>query len=382
MVNNESSRERRVIAYGLINGVGFIDYSIGEEGIGKYVSKEIEFSRSTSICPQPDDILVKLDMEQNKRDFSEKMRKEVSNGMYAIRILVKTTRSEEPTKIDNAFNDIDIFLSTLRIIKPNLAYPKYRFVFYPEEDKYFYLSRGSLSNCFSIEMNMDKKDIWLRKFDAGLAGAVEKIWNNIPRITLKKNRVLLALKLQEAAYREYANETRILLFAIALECLFSTERTDLMHNLASRSARFLSDDAVERKRIYHQVIFAYNIRSMIVHGLKDSIIRCKYSFAEIIFRECVRCSLRKILGEDNFINAFTDSDRKKYHVFLKNLGLNIKHNLIYESDVYWIPVTNESRVGPYCPQCWRKERLPIKMQFRKASQKWRCFVCGCYKIIE
>ncbi len=382
MPNDDFLHERQVIAYGLIKGIGFIDYSKGETGIGKYLSREIKFSRNASICPQPDDILVKLDMEQNKKDFSEKMRREVSNGMYAVKILIKTTKKEESTKIEKAFNDINIFLSTLRIIKPNLAYPKYKFVFYPDENKYFYRSRSHLSNCFSIEMNMDKKDIWLRKFDVGLTGAVEKIWNNIPRITSKKNRVLLALKLQEAAYLEYANEIRILLFAIALECLFSTERTDLMHNLASRSARFLSDDAIERKRIYHQVILAYNIRSMIVHGLKDSIIRCKYSFAEIIFRECVRCSLRKILAEDNLINVFTNSDKKIYHTFLKNLGLNITHNLIYENDVYWIPITNKLRVGPYCPQCWRKEKLPIKMQLKKVSQKWRCLVCGCYKIIK
>lgn len=32
MTNNESSRERQIIVYGLINGIGFIDYRKGEKG--------------------------------------------------------------------------------------------------------------------------------------------------------------------------------------------------------------------------------------------------------------------------------------------------------------------------------------------------------------
>jgi|GEM_PF-4090007 len=150
MPNDDFLHERQVIVYGLVNGIFFIDYSIGEEGIGKYLSKEIKFSRNASICPQPDDILVKLDKEQNKKDFSEKMRKEVSNGMYAVKILIKTTKNEKATKIEKAFNDINIFLSTLRIIKPNLAYPKYKFVFYPDEDKYYYSSRGEVGSALEI----------------------------------------------------------------------------------------------------------------------------------------------------------------------------------------------------------------------------------------
>lgn len=373
MINNDMLSERQVVLYGLIRGFGFIDQ-------GKYLSKEIKFSRNTAICPPPNDILEKL--EQHEEYLSENMKKAISSGRCAVKIVLTTNKRDESTKLKKGFDDMHKFISTLRIIKPNLAYPQYEFVFYPQRNKYFLRTLSHLSNCFSIEMNINQKDISLRKFDISLTANVEEIWNNIPQITSSGNRIWLAFNLHETAYLEYTNEVRILLFAIALECLFSTERTNLMHNLASRTARFLTDNIKMRERIYRHIILAYNIRSMIVHGLKDSIAHYKYRFAEVIFRDALRQCLRKIIKDEILINVFISRDQKVYNTFIKNLGLKTKHNLIYESDACWIPITNEFKIGPYCPRCLRKEGLPIRMQFKCKSQKWRCPQCNCYVVIK
>jgi len=369
-IDNDMMLEREIVAYGLISGCFFIDQE-------QYLSREIEISRKIVICPRPTDILKNLEPQQEGH-LSKDMKDEIFNGMFAVKSALITNKKDESTKLKKVFDDIHKFISTLRIVKPNLAYPQFEFVFYPQENRYFLRTLSHLSSCYSSEMDLDGKDILLRKFDISLAENVKEIWDNIPQITVSRTRVWLAFGMNESAYREITNEFRILFFAIALECLFSTERRNLMHNLASRTARFLSDNIKMREKIYRRIIKAYEIRSMIVHGLKKPTAHCKYRFAEVVFRDMIRQCLEKIIKQKSLINIFTDQGQKVYNTFLKNLGTNTEHNLHYENGACWIPITNKFKIGRYCPQCWKKERIPIKMEFKTQSQKWRCTHCNKY----
>jgi hypothetical protein len=59
---------------------------------------------------------------------------------------------------------------------------------------------------------------------------------------------------------------KIVLYCSALECLFSTQSSELTHQIAERSAWFCSADSEKRVALYSLVKDAYRIRSKIVHG--------------------------------------------------------------------------------------------------------------------
>lgn len=70
---------------------------------------------------------------------------------------------------------------------------------------------------------------------------------------------------------EYRKENSIVDFFIALEALFSKERSEIQYRISNRMATLLGMDINHRKTILRKVRELYGIRSKIVHGSKTVI---------------------------------------------------------------------------------------------------------------
>lgn len=65
---------------------------------------------------------------------------------------------------------------------------------------------------------------------------------------------------------------KIMNYCSVLECLFTSDNTEVTHKVAERFARFIGKDFEDRKRLFKLVKDTYKIRSKAVHGqvVKDS----------------------------------------------------------------------------------------------------------------
>ena len=55
-------------------------------------------------------------------------------------------------------------------------------------------------------------------------------------------------------------------YCTALESVFTTDSSELVHKIAERVACFLGATFDDRKRIFHDIKEAYSVRSAVVHG--------------------------------------------------------------------------------------------------------------------
>jgi hypothetical protein len=103
---------------------------------------------------------------------------------------------------------------------------------------------------------------------------------------------------------------RLGLFCSAMECIFSSGKTEITHRVSERAAFFLESEKEKRKRVYENVTDAYGIRSSELHGsqieekkkLQNLPMLCKQT------DEILRQTFKKvILDPDNF-HRFNDSD--------------------------------------------------------------------------
>lgn len=117
-------------------------------------------------------------------------------------------------------------------------------------------------------------------------------------------RVGRALYFLMIARSESVLPLKIMNYCSVLECLFTSDNTEVTHKVAERFARFIGKDFEDRKRLFKLVKDTYKIRSKAVHGqvVKDS-----------------TDSMKSLLKEmDNyvriiFVGYFTLDE--KYHVF-------------------------------------------------------------------
>jgi len=49
--------------------------------------------------------------------------------------------------------------------------------------------------------------------------------------------------------------------------------------------------------------------------------------------------------------------------------LEIKENLYYENNTYWVKKEDGSKDGPFCSRCWDKNKDLIRLRYHSA-QKW------------
>lgn len=91
----------------------------------------------------------------------------------------------------------------------------------------------------------------------------------------------------------------------ALECLFSTSRNKITHNVAERAASLVKNTVIERDELYKKIKTAYNVRSRIVHG--DPLNNNEDELAEM--SKVLDNLLRNILLEHK--NFFKEDTEKK-----------------------------------------------------------------------
>lgn len=290
----------KAIVYGLIPGFRFDGFK-----------NDIVFERGVIISSAPQDIISKL-LDSCSETVSIEDRKDIEGVQYTIKI----ETADSYATIDSAIKNIHSFVATLRIIKPIIAYPQYIFSYHYDADYYFLRVKSELDFCYAIDA-----DVEMHKFPVELISDLFSIWQNIPQIIQNSNRIWRAQWLCEKSYLEKYNEFRILFFAMALESLFGTSDAELGFSLSLRTARFLSDDLDNRKRIFRELKDAYNSRSSIVHGLRKRLSNTEIRTAEICFRENVRLSLLKIMQNRKLIDMF-DGPQEQYHEFLKTLEFN------------------------------------------------------------
>lgn len=95
---------------------------------------------------------------------------------------------------------------------------------------------------------------------------------------------------------------KIVLYCTALECLFSTAKTEINHRIAERIATMLGTSAEEKKDLFKFIKKAYDYRSTIIHGAnlkgdEEAIVKISVRLDEI---------LRQLLAGDH--EVFTKSD--------------------------------------------------------------------------
>jgi hypothetical protein len=115
-----------------------------------------------------------------------------------------------------------------------------------------------------------------------------------------------------AARNNAALPMKILLYCTALECLFSTAKTEINHRIAERVAIMLGTSAEDKKDLFRFIKKAYDFRSTIVHGsnLKGS--------EEIISPISVRLdeTLRQLIAGNHEVFTKSDAEIDEFFVDL------------------------------------------------------------------
>lgn len=271
---------------------------------------DLQTSCSITICRNPHNILSKL-LNDSKKYISTINQDRIDN----IRCVLTVETDDNNESINNGINKIEKFIALMRIVKPVVAYPQYCLSYHRAGDYYSIRRLDTRKVCYAIDSNTEMHKITIDKIPV-----LESMWINLQKIAKTNQRIWGALWLHEKAYYENYHEFRILNFAIALESLFGTSDAELRYSISLRCARFLSDDSIKRREIFEDVLYAYNIRSNIVHGLRKKIKKPELKKAEICLRENVRNCLIRILKDPNLINKF-DGSKKIYNEFVKDLVL-------------------------------------------------------------
>lgn len=105
---------------------------------------------------------------------------------------------------------------------------------------------------------------------------------------------------------------KIVSYCTALECLFTSSKSEINHKIAERVACLLGDTIEERKRLFKLVKKCYDVRSTIVHGssLKGESEDLKHLSQDLDI------ILRKLLSEDNEIFYKKDDELDKFFIDL------------------------------------------------------------------
>jgi len=119
------------------------------------------------------------------------------------------------------------------------------------------------------------------------------------------NRYIRAFFFTIAARSQAILSLKIVSYINALECLFSTSRNKISHNVAERAASLVKNTVIERDELYKKIKKAYNVRSRIVHG--DPLNNNEDELAEM--SKVLDNLLRNILLEHK--NFFKEDTEKK-----------------------------------------------------------------------
>lgn len=105
----------------------------------------------------------------------------------------------------------------------------------------------------------------------------------------KYPRVPMARHFSSLARRKSNLALQIFYYCIALQCLFTNDKTEVSHKIAERAAYLIGKNGEERKEFYKNIINAYNYRSYLTHGntIKENneILMQMSKFLDTILRE-------------------------------------------------------------------------------------------------
>ena len=125
----------------------------------------------------------------------------------------------------------------------------------------------------------------------------------------KSSRLLRFLCLLDRARTIPDLGVRLALFCSALECIFSTAKSEITHRVSERVAFFLESEGEKRKQMYQNVLEAYDIRSSVLHG--SQIDSKKLQNLDRVCRqtdEILRRVFKKIVRVPDDFHRFTDTN--------------------------------------------------------------------------
>jgi len=125
------------------------------------------------------------------------------------------------------------------------------------------------------------------------------------------------------AARQYPDlGMKISQYCSALECIFSTDTSELSHKLAERVAFFLAEDKEERHQLFNDIKSYYGIRSQIVHGSpisKNKIMHLSEYSKKL--DEILRRIFKKIIYDNELSTLFLHTNTKNLEMYFKTLIL-------------------------------------------------------------
>jgi len=114
---------------------------------------------------------------------------------------------------------------------------------------------------------------------------------------------------------------KIAFYCSALECLFSTDSTEIVHKLSERIARFLGSGTHERLKIYKNIKKAYSVRSAVMHGSAYKHKVCEEKVKTL--DNYVRAVFLKILDDkDVYEESIFHKDEQDMNLYFEELILS------------------------------------------------------------
>ena len=106
-------------------------------------------------------------------------------------------------------------------------------------------------------------------------------------------------------------------YCTALECLFSTDSSELSHKLSERVSSFLAENTEQKYQIFKDIKFLYSVRSQIVHGSPVSAKKIpKLPQYSMMADRVLRNAMNKVIYDKNYSNIFLTFNREKFEDFL------------------------------------------------------------------
>jgi len=257
---------------------------------------------------------------------------------YITNELMEIKTKEDMDKIGTSFTFyllriVQSFLMDLWEVKDNNIYARDGFlVVYEDSIENGFTYKSSLSAIFS-NSTLDSNETWYTRGE--LDQAIKKFQENVSDMfkfdssinyktptddiffkNKNSNRMERAFYFVLAARGNSALPMKIVYYCTALECLFSTAKTEINYRIAERIALMLGDNGTERKRYFNLIKKAYDVRSTIVHG---SSLKGKSEELEEVSKGLDQV-LRKLMITDNDI--FNKEDKEIEDYFL---------NIIFDS---------------------------------------------------
>lgn len=174
------------------------------------------------------------------------------------------------------------FVHSLWMIKDNNVYIRDGFLIVYEDDlEQGFTYKAALTTIYSassgseLESSFSKEEVidaisyftpfTLEEMETENFGG-KYLTNNHFYKSSKQNRINRAWYFVVAARAAGAPPMKIVSYCTALECLFTTDKSEVVHKIAERTAALLGTSGENKREIFNFVKKAYGLRSTVIHG--------------------------------------------------------------------------------------------------------------------